>query len=29
MGILDFLSGQFIDVIEWTDSTRDTLVWRF
>jgi len=29
MGILDFLSGQFIDVIHWTDDTRDTLVWRF
>ncbi|MGC8203673.1 SPFH domain-containing protein [Aliiroseovarius sp. PTFE2010] len=29
MGILDFLSGEFIDVIEWTDATRDTMVWRF
>ena len=29
MGILDFLSGEFIDVIEWTDDTRDTMVWRF
>ncbi|MCR8722878.1 SPFH domain-containing protein [Frigidibacter sp. ROC022] len=29
MGILDFLSGQFIDVIHWTDDTRDTMVWRF
>ncbi|NIY72396.1 SPFH domain-containing protein [Marivivens donghaensis] len=29
MGILDFLSGQFIDVIEWTDDTRDTMVYRF
>lgn len=29
MGILDFLSGEFIDVIEWVDDTRDTLVWRF
>ncbi|MEM6389721.1 MAG: SPFH domain-containing protein [Pseudomonadota bacterium] len=29
MPILDFLSGQFIDVIEWTDDTRDTMVWRF
>ena len=24
-----FLAGQFIDVIDWTDDTRDTLVWRF
>ncbi|MGL4309734.1 MAG: SPFH domain-containing protein [Paracoccaceae bacterium] len=29
MGILDFLSGEFIDVIHWTDDTRDTMVWRF
>ncbi|THD81553.1 SPFH domain-containing protein [Aliigemmobacter aestuarii] len=29
MGILDFLSGQFIDVIHWVDDTRDTMVWRF
>ncbi|MBY6091176.1 SPFH domain-containing protein [Maritimibacter alkaliphilus] len=29
MGIFDFLSGQFIDVIHWTDDTRDTMVWRF
>jgi membrane protease subunit (stomatin/prohibitin family) len=29
MPILNFLSGQFIDVIHWTDDTRDTMVWRF
>jgi len=29
MGIFDFLSGEFIDVIHWTDDSRDTLVWRF
>ena len=29
MPIFDFLSGQFIDVIEWTDDSRDTLVHRF
>ncbi|MBP1805356.1 SPFH domain-containing protein [Rubellimicrobium aerolatum] len=29
MAIFDFLSGQFIDVIAWTDDTRDTMVWRF
>jgi membrane protease subunit (stomatin/prohibitin family) len=29
MGILDFLSGQFIDVIHWVDDTHDTMVWRF
>ncbi|MEL6234401.1 MAG: SPFH domain-containing protein [Pseudomonadota bacterium] len=29
MALWDFLRGQFIDVIEWTDDTRDTMVWRF
>ncbi len=29
MAIFDFLSGEFIDVIAWTDDTRDTMVWRF
>ncbi|MEM7296233.1 MAG: SPFH domain-containing protein [Pseudomonadota bacterium] len=29
MPIFDFLAGQFIDVIHWTDDTRDTMVWRF
>ena len=29
MSIFGFLSGEFIDVIEWTDNTRDTMVWRF
>ena len=29
MGILDFLTGEVIDVIHWTDDTRDTMVWRF
>ncbi len=27
--IFDFLKGEFVDVIEWTDDTRDTMVWRF
>ncbi len=27
--VFNFLSGQFIDVIEWTDNTRDTMVYRF
>ena len=27
MSIFDFLRGEFIDVIHWTDDTRDTLVW--
>jgi len=29
MGIFDFLTGEFIDVIHWTDDTHDTMVWRF
>lgn len=27
--VLNFIRGQFIDVIDWTDDTRDTMVWRF
>jgi len=29
MSLWNALTGEFIDVIEWTDDTRDTLVWRF
>jgi len=29
MAILDFLGKQFIDIIEWTDDSRDTLSYRF
>ena len=29
MPIMDFIKGQFIDVIEWTDDSRTTLVHRF
>lgn len=29
MGILDKALGEFIDVIEWTDDSPDTLVYRF
>ncbi len=29
MPILDFLTGEFVDVISWLDDTRDTMVWRF
>ncbi len=29
MGLWDKITGQFIDVIEWTDSSNDTMVWRF
>ncbi len=29
MALFNFLTGEFIDVIAWTDDTRDTMVWRF
>ena len=29
MAILDFIKKQFIDIIEWTDDSRDTLSYRF
>lgn len=27
--VFGFFKGEFIDVISWTDDTRDTMVWRF
>ncbi len=29
MGFFDKLRGEFIDIIEWTDDSRDTMVFRF
>jgi membrane protease subunit (stomatin/prohibitin family) len=29
MGIFDKLKNEFIDVIDWTDNTSDTIVWKF
>ena len=29
MGLLDFIKGELIDIIEWTDDSRDTLSFRF
>jgi membrane protease subunit (stomatin/prohibitin family) len=29
MGLFDWIFGQFIDVIEWTDNSQDTMVYRF
>ncbi|MEU4152098.1 SPFH domain-containing protein [Streptomyces sp. NPDC026659] len=26
---MDRIRGEFIDIIEWTDDGRDTIVWRF
>lgn len=29
MGIVEKLRGELVDIIEWVDDARDTLVWRF
>jgi len=29
MGIWDKLRGELVDIVEWLDDTRDTIVWRF
>ncbi len=29
MGLLDKLRGELVDIVEWIDHTRGTLVWRF
>ncbi len=29
MGLFDKLRNEFIDIIEWLDDSRNTLVWRF
>lgn len=29
MGLMDWIFGQFVDVIEWTDDSQDTMIWRF
>jgi len=29
MGLLEKLRGELIDIVEWIDHTRGTLVWRF
>lgn len=29
MGLLDKLFGEFVDIIEWTDDSHDTLIYRF
>ena len=28
-GLMDFIKKQFIDVIQWTEDSDGTLVWRF
>jgi membrane protease subunit (stomatin/prohibitin family) len=29
MGLFDKIRGEFIDIIEWTDDSNDTMVYRF
>jgi excisionase family DNA binding protein len=29
MALTDFFRGELIDIIDWTDDSRDTLSWRF
>ena len=29
MGLLDFIKGELIEIIEWTDDSRDTLSYRW
>jgi len=29
MGLLDKIKGELVDIVEWLDDTRDTIVWRF
>ncbi|GAA0644089.1 SPFH domain-containing protein [Kutzneria viridogrisea] len=29
MGLFDKIRGEFIDIVEWLDDSRDTIVWRF
>lgn len=29
MGIMNFIRGELIEIIEWMDDSRDTLSWRF
>jgi excisionase family DNA binding protein len=29
MGLLDFVKGELLEIIEWQDATRDTLSYRF
>ena len=29
MGILNFIKGELLEIIEWTDDSRDTLSYRF
>ena len=29
MGLMDFIKGELLEIIEWNDDSRDTISWRF
>src|SRR5690349_7142270 len=29
MGLMDFIKGELLEIIEWTEDARDTLSWRY
>jgi excisionase family DNA binding protein len=29
MGLMDFIKGELLEIIQWNDDSRDTLSWRF
>jgi excisionase family DNA binding protein len=29
MGLMDFIKGELLEIIEWTEDSRDVLSWRF
>lgn len=29
MGVFDFIKGELLEIIEWTDDSRETISWRF
>lgn len=29
MSLIDKIKGEFVDIVEWLDDSRDTIVWRF
>ena len=29
MGLFDFIRNEFIEIIQWTDNSADTVIWKF
>ena len=29
MGLMDFIKGELLEIIQWQDDSRDTIAWRF